>query len=447
VGVSEKIHFTRNERVSYVDSDFDELRTTGNVWWVDSAHRNAADQTGNGYSPDYPFATVAYAVGVATADNGDLILCAPGHTESLVSAGAIAMARAGVTVRGLGTGRQRARFTFTTSTAATWTVTAARCRLENVVLVNGIDAQVNMLSVSAADFALAGCEVVLGDGTTQAVNGVLTSAAADRLAVEGNDFHGGSTAGTDSAVSLVGGADIVIRNNDFVGAFHATGGVVKNATTDSTNLRITGNRFANSTAANTKAVVLTAPTTGLIADNTFQILSGSRPVTAAGAAQVGNTYTSALASDPGGDVAGLGRKVTRAAADIFDGTQKALFTVATGKVQVTAFYLEVSGAAVDATPSNLKVRSNPTVGTDADLSANMDVNADEVGSIYSITGNPTDATTGGSGGGAQGMHRPFVIDVGTLDIVTSADAGTGGALVAATVWYLPLEDGATVAAT
>jgi hypothetical protein len=444
--MSEKTHFPRNERVNYVDSTFDELRTTGNAYWVDSTHRNAADQTGNGYSPDYPYATVAYAVGVATADNGDLVLCAPGHTESVASAAAIAMARAGVTVRGLGKGRQRAKFTSTSSTAATWTVTAARCVIENVVLVNGIDAQVTMLSVSAADCVIRDCEVQIGDGSTQALNWLLTTAAADRLIVENNRIHGTATAGADSAISLVGGDSITLRFNDIAGAFHATSGVIKNATTDSTGILIVGNRIQNYTAANTKSIVLTAPTTGLIASNVFQILSGSSPVTAAGASQVANTFSSAVASDPGAAHPLLGYKVTRSAADIFDGTQVPVFTVATGKVLLTAFYLEVSAAAVDNSASNLTILTNPTVGTDATIAAALNVQADESGSIYSLSGTFADAVTGGSGGGAAGMARPVVVDVGTLDVATTVDVGTGGALVSAVMWYFPLEDGATVAA-
>ena len=48
----------------------------------------------------------------------------------------------------------------------------------------------------------------------------------------------------------------------------------------------------------------------------------------------------------------LGNKVTRAAADIFDGTQTALFTVSGGRVLVTQLTTEVSTAALDNAASN-----------------------------------------------------------------------------------------------
>ena len=573
-----KTHFSRGEANLWVESLYRPNEPKGNVYYVCNAIAAGEDSTSAGFSPEKPFDSIAYAVGVATVDNDDVILVLPGHVETITGAAGVAMARAGVTVRGVGVGRQRPKVNFTTAIGASWNVTAARCVIENLWFLNSFDAQTAMLNVSAADCHFRDCEFVIGDGSTQAILGILTTASADRLVIERCHFHGGSTAGVTAAISLVGGDSIVIADCEFFGAFDQTTGVVKNATTDSTNLRVLRNRIQNSTASNTKSIVLTASTTGIIAGNRLQILSGSAPITGAAMAMMDNVYSNTIATDPelsyglqaigdalygtagiasfpSGAVAGnavslaeviryvqenvanggtvlpagdslfgilaggsgittwpaaaaagngvsiaealrylddavqgsagvvtfpaaaapangvslaevlraiydrqlgdgtsaatnsrLGKKVTRAAADIFDGTQKALFTIGTGKVLLTGIYLEVSDFALDASASNLKFRSNPTIGSDADLSANLDVNADEIGSLYSLTGTAADATTGGSGGGAVTMDRPVILDVGTLDIVTSADVGTGGALVAATLWYIPLEDGATVVA-
>lgn len=143
----------------------------------------------------------------------------------------------------------------------------------------------------------------------------------------------------------------------------------------------------------------------------------------------------------------LGTRVATATpTDIFDGTSdKALFTVSGGKVLLTCIWVEVSGAAVDGTNSNLTFSTNPTVGTDLTLSTNLDIISDEVGSIYSISAIGS-ATTGGSGGGANTLSAPIIIDVGTICIDTSADAGTGGALGSAVMYYWPIESGASVAA-
>lgn len=140
----------------------------------------------------------------------------------------------------------------------------------------------------------------------------------------------------------------------------------------------------------------------------------------------------------------LGTKVIKAAADLIDGTQNALFTVSGGKILLTHINLEVSGAAVDNTTSNMKLLTNPTVGTDMDMCAVLDVDSDEKGSLYSITGTVTDALAGGSGGGAMSMKNGIIIPEGTIDVTSSADAGTGGALLSAEIYYIALDSGASV---
>jgi len=142
----------------------------------------------------------------------------------------------------------------------------------------------------------------------------------------------------------------------------------------------------------------------------------------------------------------LGKKVTRNAADIFAGTQIPLFTISGGKVLVTAVSIEVTTAAIDGSTSNTQVVTNPTVGTDAAMCATLDIAADEAGTIYSLTGEPETPLTGGSGGGAPAMIAPWIVAEGTIDILSSADVGTGGALGYCELWYIPLDTGASVAA-
>jgi len=142
----------------------------------------------------------------------------------------------------------------------------------------------------------------------------------------------------------------------------------------------------------------------------------------------------------------LGTKVTKAAAAILDGTQQAMFTISGGRVFVTHIELEVTTAAVDAGANNTQIVTDPTVGTDAPMCAVLDVDGDEVGTIYSITGKPGDAMVGGSGGGAPGMEvKGFIVPEGAIDLLSAANGGTGGALIKAELWYIPLDSGASVA--
>jgi len=142
----------------------------------------------------------------------------------------------------------------------------------------------------------------------------------------------------------------------------------------------------------------------------------------------------------------LGTKVTRPAADIFDGTQTALFTVAGGKVLITALLCEVTTAAVDNAASNTSFVTNPTVGTDAAMCAVLDIILDENGTIYSCPLDGVTALDGGSGGGAAGALSTYIVAEGSIDLLSAADAGAGGALGYCELWYLPLDSGATVVA-
>jgi hypothetical protein len=267
-----------------------------NVFFVQSTHSNAGDSSGKGQTPDAPFATIDYAIGQCEADKGDLIIVLPGHVETVTGAAGVALDVAGVTIVGIGRGRQRPKVNFTTATAASFDVTAARCAVENVYFKCGIDAQTALLNVQAADFTLRGCEIEHADATSQATDVILGNATADRLLIEDCRIFGSTDAGTSSAISLVGGNDVVIRNNTVVGNYHASNGVIKNATTDCLRLLIDGNTVINGTASSTKAVVLTSTSTGMIRNNRVGILSGTAPFTFAAGYWMGNYYAAAVAT-------------------------------------------------------------------------------------------------------------------------------------------------------
>jgi hypothetical protein len=120
--------------------------------------------------------------------------------------------------------------------------------------------------------------------------------------------------------------------------------------------------------------------------------------------------------------------------------QVAKFTVV-GKCEITSFGGKV-GTVIETQANNTKIVSNPTVGTDYDMCAVLDISADEASSLYSISGTATDAMVGGTHGVA-GMLRSVIIDDGTID-VSCAASNTGTASWFLT--YVPLEDGASIVA-
>ena len=265
---------------------------SGNVLYV----HNSGTSTGPGDTPERAYSTLDAAIGGCTADNGDVILMCEEHAETITGAAGIAQDVAGVRIIGLGVGRNRPKITFGTADAASWDVSAARCSIENVVLINARDAQTAMVNVSAADVVIQDCEFMLGDGTTQAVLGILTTAGANRLIVRRNHMHGTVTAGCSAGIRLVGGDGILIEDNVITGAFSTTGNI-ENITTAGTMWTIRRNHLLNRTAdGNNLTINVHADTTGLIVENRGGVIDSMSPAPVVAAAMhVGGNWWSSAA--------------------------------------------------------------------------------------------------------------------------------------------------------
>lgn len=98
------------------------------------------------------------AVGLCTANAGDVILVLPGHTETISSASALALDVAGVTILGLGNGDNRPTFTLDTATSATVAVSAANITVKNMIFTaNFADIAAVFTLTTAKNFKIDGC--------------------------------------------------------------------------------------------------------------------------------------------------------------------------------------------------------------------------------------------------------------------------------------------------
>mgnify|MGYP001573983222 FL=1 len=129
-------------------------------------------------------------------------------------------------------------------------------------------------------------------------------------------------------------------------------------------------------------------------------------------------------------------------ADLPQTVAEPTFTVAGGEVLVHLLYGRVT-TVIAASANNLKVTLNPTTGTSGDVASNLDINADEVGTIYVVEGDGTAlvGATAGTTWGAAGLPHPFIVNVGTIDIETSASIS---GRIRWHLFYEPLTEGATV---
>lgn len=140
----------------------------------------------------------------------------------------------------------------------------------------------------------------------------------------------------------------------------------------------------------------------------------------------------------------LGVRVVRNTADVLTGSAVALFNIPSGRVFVTAIIGEVSTIIGTGTTPDAKFQFNPVVGTTTDLCATTQINDDEVGTLYTITGIPTDALIATSGHVGRGMTVAGIfLDEGDIEFI--CDENVSGS-IAFTLYYIPIGDGATVTA-
>jgi hypothetical protein len=195
----------------------------GRAFWVSNnttgllvGQRGGSD--GNRGTFDSPFATLSYAVTQCVANRGDIIFIKPGHAESIVAAGTIALSIAGVAIVGLGVGSNRPTFTYTTANTAAITVTKDNISVQNCVFT------ANFLSVAAAftvstakNFTVQNCLFQDTDGTHNFLNCVKSTGAAntaDGLTVTDSVWNGTGTTSVNSMV-LIADANInvtLLRN-------------------------------------------------------------------------------------------------------------------------------------------------------------------------------------------------------------------------------------------
>lgn len=132
----------------------------------------------------------------------------------------------------------------------------------------------------------------------------------------------------------------------------------------------------------------------------------------------------------------------KSAISIAGANTKALFTVTGGRVAMMAIVGEVT-TIISAGANATKLISTPTTGTAVDLCAALDIVNDEVGCLYGITGLATDAMVGANAGAAPLPRNPVVVPIGTIGM---NQAGNTTGAIKWDLWYIPLDDDATVAA-
>lgn len=146
----------------------------------------------------------------------------------------------------------------------------------------------------------------------------------------------------------------------------------------------------------------------------------------------------------------FGTRVTKTGVSPINGSAS-LFTVTGGKVVVLGLVGEVT-TAMSSTATSINVQYKKSGGTAVDVSAATVVTSDAIGTLYGVTGVAADLLSAQTVAGTeapnvtfvQNLKYPIVVDAGDFELLGTA-AQTG--VTAWTLLYVPLDDGAAVAAS
>ncbi len=221
----------------------DQSISTGTRWFVHSG--TGTDGLGYGRNPDFPTATIDYAIGLATASVADIIYVMPGHTEDLDSASDITFDKIGATIIGLGEGTNRPTLTYTAADA-TIVMSAVATRISNIRFIAGIDDVANFVTMSVGDNHIDNC-LFQGPGSFQWINAITLTTTKDNFSIKDCVFEQktdvdktNSAAGT-GAIFCIDSENIIIDGCIFYDQIETAG--IHNRTTACKNLWVTNCRF------------------------------------------------------------------------------------------------------------------------------------------------------------------------------------------------------------
>ena len=217
--------------------------TPGDVWFVDSGHSNASDSAGFGRNPDAPTATIDYAIGLATASQGDVIYVMPGHNEGITLGTHFVVDKIGLSIIGLGRGMNRPIIDYD-GTAATIELDAQSCRISNLILRASTASTVVAINVDNHDCEVDHCYFTWETTGDEFITTVDVSSF-DRFHFHDNvvETEEGAAQAT-RGILIVDTNDTIIENNIFRGTW--TDSVIFGVTTLSARMLIKDNVIYNS---------------------------------------------------------------------------------------------------------------------------------------------------------------------------------------------------------
>ncbi len=243
---------------AFVFASVDEV--PGTIIFCDSNSSTGSDAVGYGKSPDLPVLTLDFAIGLCTADQGDIILLAPGHSETLTTL--ITLDVAGVKIIGIGLGALRAQLTINANIDGI-DVQADNCLIRGLYYNEATNAHTASINVGAANLVIEYCHFDLGVNDLETIT---VEAAGKGLRIRDDCSCLITADGPDALMEIedAGVDDTIIEGNNFIGSdgTNAFDAAIINSGVANSNLVVRKNWFSGD--GQTTACVTAASATGLV---------------------------------------------------------------------------------------------------------------------------------------------------------------------------------------
>jgi hypothetical protein len=203
--------------------------------------------------------TLASALDRCRANRGDVIYLLPGHSESVVDGTMLDNLKVGTKIVGIGRGSDMPVFRWTAA-AASWAINDANVEISGVRLrMEGANGITKAINITAADVALAGCDIEVASGATaKAAIAIEVGSAALRCSIVGSVFRGTTTHNVTDGIKLVGGtvpSGFRLIDNEMIFSATAANGLV-HVTVAALGILIARNFMYNTHTASTACIAI-----------------------------------------------------------------------------------------------------------------------------------------------------------------------------------------------
>ena len=426
------------------------------TWFVDGNSGNAANNanTGQGASWDLPLSTLNYAISRCSNDASNVIFVAADHTENwstketasgTTTTGAC-VNKSGVTIIGWGSQDRRPTFS-TTAAAGTLNVIASECSLYNLVFKsNFADTATLIITDSGGDGLLVeNCEFRDNSAITEHKLAISIAANCNDTVIRGCRFLVTDTASaTEAAIRYVGAhyrstvQDCLFRGDWGGGSSDA---VIDASATASFDFFCDGNIINNIDPTFGACIIVHASTTGVVSNNVcYSTGVGSVPIVAAGCIKAGNKETLLTSADAVDWQRSL--SATKTYVNWTAGAHT-LFNIVGGPVRIN-YIVGVVMDTIKATASNLSLNAATTdPGGALALGTALEINADAIGTLYTINGTFGAALVATTVGAVADTTEGFFMNIGAVSFSAVAEEDGGGS-IQWSIGYTPLHPNARI---